>query len=102
MDVTDALYSRYSTRAFRSDPVDKETIARILEAATRAPSWGDTQPWEIFVACGKVLDKLRKAYLENFNKCVPAKPDLPGRRNGRLPCKSAWEISWKNVSNRLE
>lgn len=33
MNVTDALYSRYSTRAFKPDSVDKETITRILEAA---------------------------------------------------------------------
>ncbi|VVB86381.1 Coenzyme F420:L-glutamate ligase [uncultured archaeon] len=77
MNVTEALNSRYSTRAFKPDPVDKETILNILEAATRAPSWGNTQPWEIFVAGGEVLDRLRKAYIENFRKCVPGKPDLP-------------------------
>ncbi len=77
MDVTDALYSRYSTRAFKPDFVDKETITRILEAATRAPSWANTQPWEIFVAGGDVLNRLRHAYLENFHKSVIGKSDLP-------------------------
>lgn len=77
MDVTDALYSRYSTRAFKPDAVDKETITRILEAATRAPSWANTQPWEIFVAGGDVLNRLRHAYLENFHKGVSGGSDLP-------------------------
>lgn len=77
MDVTDALYSRYSTRAFKPDPVDKETITRILEAAIHAPSWANTQPWEIFVAGGDVLNRLRHAYLENFHKGVTGKSDLP-------------------------
>jgi nitroreductase len=77
MDVTDALYSRYSTRAFKPDSVDRETITRILEAATRAPSWANTQPWEIFVAGGDVLNGLRHAYLENFHKGVTGKSDLP-------------------------
>ncbi|HEY9204425.1 MAG TPA: nitroreductase [Candidatus Methanoperedens sp.] len=77
MDVTDALYSRYSTRAFKPDPVDRETITRILEAATRAPSWANTQPWEIFVASGDVLNRLRHAYLENFHKGVTGESDLP-------------------------
>jgi nitroreductase len=77
MDVTDALYSRYSTRAFKPDSVDKETITRILEAATRAPSWGNIQPWEIFVASGEALDRLRQAYLENFQKGIFGKPDFP-------------------------
>ena len=78
MDVTDALNSRYSTRAFKPDPVDKETIARILKTATRAPSWANTQPWEIFVAGGDVLDRLRNAFLENYHKDVPGRSDLPG------------------------
>ncbi len=77
MDITDALYSRYSTRAFKPDPVDRETITKILEAATRAPSWANTQPWEIFVAGGDVLNRLRHAYLENFHKGVTGESDLP-------------------------
>ncbi len=77
MDVIDALYSRYSSRAFKPDSVDKETITRILEAATRAPSWANTQPWEIFVAGGDVLNRLRHAYLENFHKSVSGGSDLP-------------------------
>ena len=77
MEVTDAMYSRYSTRAFKPDSVDKETITRILEVATRAPSWANTQPWEIFVAGGDVLNRLRHAYLENFHKSVSGESDLP-------------------------
>ncbi|MCZ7358106.1 MAG: nitroreductase [Candidatus Methanoperedens sp.] len=76
MNVTDALNSRYSTRAFRPDQVDKETILNILEAATRAPSWANTQPWEIFVAGGEVLNRIRGEYLANFQNGVPGKPDV--------------------------
>lgn len=45
MNVIDALNSRATIRAFKSDPVDKKTIYKILEVATRAPSWANTQPW---------------------------------------------------------
>jgi len=77
MDVLDALNSRSTVRAFKPDPVDKETILRILEAATRAPSSGNTQPWELFVAGGDALDRLRQVYAVNFQKNVPSNPDLP-------------------------
>ncbi|MFA4958169.1 MAG: nitroreductase [Candidatus Methanoperedens sp.] len=77
MDVTDALYSRYSARAFKPDSVEKETIIKILEAATCAPSWANTQPWEIFVAGGDALNRLRHAYLENFHKSVSGESDIP-------------------------
>jgi nitroreductase len=76
MNVTDALNSRYSTRAFKPEPVDRETIQNILEAAIRAPSWANTQPWEIFVAGGEVLNRIRREYLANFQNGVPGKPDL--------------------------
>ena len=66
MNVIDALNSRVTIRAFKPDPVSKETILEILEAATRAPSSGNTQPWELFVAGGEALDRIRLAYTGNF------------------------------------
>jgi nitroreductase len=77
MDVIDALNSRFTVRAFKPDPVHNETILKILDAATRAPSSGNTQPWEIFVAGGDALDRLRQAYDERFRTGVPGSPDLP-------------------------
>jgi nitroreductase len=77
MNVIDALNSRFTVRAFEPDPVPKGTILKILDAATRAPSSGNTQPWELFVAGGDALDQIRHAYEERFNKRVPGSPDLP-------------------------
>ena len=81
MNVTDALNSRSTCRAFKPDAVDRETVIKILEAATRAPSWGNTQPWEIFVADGPVLDKIRQKYMENFKKEVLSKLEIPAPLN---------------------
>ncbi|MBI4322545.1 MAG: nitroreductase [Chloroflexi bacterium] len=77
MNVVDALNSRYSARAFKADRVDKETLLKIVAAANRAPSWGDTQPWEVFVAGGEVLDRLRRAFVARYDQGEPSKPDLP-------------------------
>jgi nitroreductase len=76
MEVTDALKRRYTARAFKPDPIDRNTLERILEAALQAPSWANTQPWEIYVAGGEVLNRLREAYVANLRNCVPRKPDL--------------------------
>ncbi len=54
MDVLDAIQSRKSIRAFRPDPVPRETIAKILEIAQRAPSGTNTQPWHVYVCTGAV------------------------------------------------
>jgi nitroreductase len=80
MNVKDALLSRRSCRAFRPDPVPRQTILEILEAATHAPSWANTQPWEVYVAGGEALDRLRQAYLGEYMKEVKRHPDIAAPR----------------------
>ena len=76
MEVTDALSQRYTVRAFKPDPIDRNTLEKILEAALKSPSWANTQPWEIYVAGGEVLNRLREAYLKNLKNCIPRSPDI--------------------------
>jgi len=80
MRVLDALHSRFTVRSFKRDPVSRETLRKILEAALHAPSWANTQPWELYIAGGEALNRLRKAYLENLQNCVPRSPDLTAPR----------------------
>lgn len=77
MDVGDALRARRTVRAFLDRPVPRETIEAILADALHTPSWANTQPWEIFVAGGEILEGLRLACLENVRNGVPATSDLP-------------------------
>jgi len=65
MELSEAIRRRQSIRAFKPDPVSKETLREILELAVRAPSWGNTQPWEFIVAAGEKLNEIKAAYLEN-------------------------------------
>ena len=62
MDVLQAMRSRRSIRGFKPDPVNREVIEEILEAACRAPSALNLQPWEFVVFTG---DALRQLGLEN-------------------------------------
>ncbi len=58
MNVTDALASRKSVRAFTPAPVPRATIEAILAAAARAPSGGNLQPWKVHVLIGAARDEL--------------------------------------------
>ncbi|HEY78233.1 MAG TPA: nitroreductase [Dehalococcoidia bacterium] len=49
MDVLKAIETRRSIRKYRPDPVDNETVERVLEAARWAPSWANTQCWRFIV-----------------------------------------------------
>jgi nitroreductase len=64
MDVIEAILARHSVRDFSLKPVAKGTIMKILETATRSPSAGNSQPWEVFVASGATLEKIRRIYQE--------------------------------------
>ena len=66
MDVIEAILARHSVRNFSSKPVAKETVMKILEAATRSPSASNSQPWEVFVASGATIEKIRKMYRERL------------------------------------
>jgi nitroreductase len=76
MDVLDALNKRFTVRAFKPDPIDQGTLEKVMAAALRSPSWANTQPWEVYVAGGEALERLRKAYLANLKNCVARNPDL--------------------------
>lgn len=68
MDVIEAIKTRKSIRGFKKDPVSKETIHKILEAAIRTPSGMNTQPWEFAVAGGKALEQIREECGRLFNE----------------------------------
>lgn len=48
MDVSEAVVSRKSVRAFLDTPVSDEVLADLLTRASRAPSGGNVQPWKIY------------------------------------------------------
>src|SRR5881227_425956 len=45
----EAIYSARSIRRLKPDPVPEELITKVLDAAIRAPSAGDTQAWAFVV-----------------------------------------------------
>jgi nitroreductase len=77
MDVLEALNSRFTCRAFKPDQVNGEIVLKIMENATRSPSWANTQPWEVYVAGGDILESIRRGFIENFRGDVPTDPDIP-------------------------
>jgi nitroreductase len=58
MNVTEAVTSRRSIRQFLDTPVPRDVLQRLLETAQRAPSGGNTQPWNAVVLTGEPLQVL--------------------------------------------
>ena len=64
MNVSDAIATRKSIRAFKSDPVSRNTVEEILTHAARAPSGGNLQPWKVYALLGEARDALVRRMAE--------------------------------------
>ncbi len=90
MDIVEAINSRYSVRAFKTDPVPKEVLEKVLTAAQRAPSWANTQTWEFAVAGGEVMRELRETLANRAFAQDERYPDIE---------RPEWNSSFKERRN---
>lgn len=81
--LLDAIYTTRAIRKFSTEPVPMETIARVLEAATQAPSGVNSQPWRFLV----VDDAEKKERIAEFYR-----DSYFGRRVG-------WDLDEKTSSS---
>ena len=70
MEVFDAIRTRRSIRHYRDEPVDDDTVYKVLEAAHWAPSWKNTQCWRFIVVRdtetkARIADSLVKVKFDN-------------------------------------
>ncbi|MFI6040691.1 5,6-dimethylbenzimidazole synthase [Nocardia sp. NPDC051321] len=79
MSVYEAIRVRRDVRAeFTGEPVDDATLWRILEAAHRAPSVGNSQPWDFVVV--RDPSTLRKFADHVADKRIEFRTALPPER----------------------
>jgi len=75
MNVTEALQSRYSVRAYRPDPIPEATIREVFDVARLAPSNSNIQPWHVSVVSGEARVRLEAAICELVDNGVAANRD---------------------------
>ncbi len=66
MNVSEAVRSRLSVRAFLDIPVSEEVLRDVLALAARAPSGGNLQPWRLHVLSGAPLTEFRAIMRERL------------------------------------
>lgn len=45
INLFEAMYTQRAIRSFKPDPIDRSMVERMVEAATKAPSGANRQPW---------------------------------------------------------
>lgn len=92
MDATvwDAIRGQRSTWRFKPDPVPEEHLRRVIEAATYAPSGGNTQPWRfVVVRDSERRRQVRDIYLRAWDVYRPAAERmLGGRLSGSMSAQA--------------
>ena len=64
MEALEAILKRRSVRSYTGDPIPREDLEKIVDAARLAPSGYNRQPWEFIVVTDRsVIDKLKIAAL---------------------------------------
>lgn len=66
MNVSEALDTRLTCRAFKDTPVPRDVLVEILEKAKRAPSGGNLQPWHVYVVAGDDLKEFKRVIAEKL------------------------------------
>jgi len=89
MNFIDIVKKRCSVREYSSQPVEKEKLDYVLEAARLAPSARNGQPWSFYVIqSAEVLQKLQSCYVRESFKTSPVFIAICGNHN----------TSWKRES----
>ena len=68
MDILEAIRKRQTIRAFKPDPVPQAVLKEIMEAAILAPSWGNSQPWDFYVATGRALAEIQQGFVDRASE----------------------------------
>lgn len=94
-DLWEAIYTNRAIRYWTDQPVSDETMLKIIEAGTKAPSGTNTQPWRFLVIRdaamrAKINDRMREWYEgnEGFQNYLTSNAESDDRSK-RLMGKSA-------------
>lgn len=71
----EAIYTQRAIRRLKPDPVPDDLIRSLIEAATKAPSGANRQPWRfVVVRDASARAKIAEWYLDAWNKTYGAVP----------------------------
>jgi nitroreductase len=62
----EVVATRKSARAFKPEPVEAAVLEQVFNVSLRAPSNCNTQPWQVHVASGEAIARLRERLPAEF------------------------------------
>jgi len=74
MDMLEVIHTRHSISKVKPDPVPRELVEKLLEAAVQAPNHYRNRPWRFIVLSGAGRERLGEVMAQSIKN---QKPDLP-------------------------
>ena len=104
MEFEHVIRGRRSIRAYKDDQVPRELIREILDEARWAPSWRNTQAWNVWVVTGTALERFKEGFTSCADADLPAEPDLAVTKTDEWPaaCSLRTKALMKERSATLE
>jgi nitroreductase len=76
MDAKELLVGRRSVRKYKADAVSEEVLREVVELASFAPSWKNTQISRYIAVTGELKDKVSATLMEHNQNIVNGAPTL--------------------------
>jgi nitroreductase len=77
MDLMEAIKGRRSIRKYKADPVPEEALLRVMDAVRWAPSWANTQCWEVIAIRDPKVKSELISVLPKGNPALSSMTDAP-------------------------
>ncbi len=77
MEFKEVVNKRHSVRSFKDEEIPVEVLEDIVLTAGRAPSWENSQPWNVYIATGETLKKIRAIWAGKYAEKITGTPDMP-------------------------
>lgn len=77
MEFKEVVNKRRSVRNFKAEEIPVDVLKDVVRTAERAPSWENSQPWNVYIATGETLKKIKAIWTEKYKEKTKGSPDMP-------------------------
>jgi len=102
MELERVIRGRRSIRAYEPGPMPDGVVREILDEARWAPSWRNTQAWNVWVLTGDVLQRYKDEFRAAVERDEPAQLDLSPTMEWPQACSARIAATMKSRAETLE
>ena len=84
METKNAILGRRSVRSFLPQPIDEQVLRAVLDQGRWAPSWGNSQAWNVYVIQDGALASVKAEYVRRIREGEESPTDL------EMPSRDQW------------